>query len=450
MQPRVLLDGLALPESPRWHDGRLWFSNWGTSQIVAVDLDGNSEVVGEGPEGLGWATNWLPDGRLLITGPELIRVEPDGSRVRHADLSHISPHGWSELTVDGRGNVYVNTINFDFAEFDQVLASGRAPGKIALITLDGEALEVANELAFPNGMVITPDNKTLVVAESFAARLTSFDIGDDGTLSNRRTWADGVGPDGICLDASGHRARAWRTTAPASARAVTCSSGSTSAARASRPCSAAPAVRHYSCSPRTAAAPKQSRTSSRREPDRCSSSTHARPASAGRNRCDAEHPSRDRNRRSDERRVSQFDEIGAIIDVHPTPRADSQKSGTFSSRRCRGFSGELSIEVLQELVCCKFDLLVPPLRGTAVACDQPHPVQTADVAVDKRVLRFRSSAAPSVRPRRQAAYSSQECPLRNAFCSRGRGCPSRQRERSAYWRSSISSFACMTASSFTV
>ena len=203
MEPRVLLDGLAIPESPRWHDGRLWFSNWGTREIVAVDLDGNSDVVEEGPDGLGWATNWLPDGRLLITGPELVRVEPDGSRGRHADLSHISPFGWSEITVDGRGNVYVNTINFDFAEFDEVLTSGRAPGKIALVTPDGEAREVANELAFPNGMVIPPDNKTLVVAESFAARLTAFDIEDDGTLSNRWAWADGVGPDGICLDADG-------------------------------------------------------------------------------------------------------------------------------------------------------------------------------------------------------------------------------------------------------
>src|SRR5437867_11744669 len=81
-EPRVLLDGLAIGESPRWHDGRLWFSNWGAGEIVAVDLDGNSEVVGRGPEGLGWATNWLPDGRMLITGTELVRVEPDGSRVR--------------------------------------------------------------------------------------------------------------------------------------------------------------------------------------------------------------------------------------------------------------------------------------------------------------------------------------------------------------------------------
>ena len=203
MKPRVLLDGLAMPESPRWHDGRLWFSNWGTKRIVAVDLDGNSEVVGEGADGLGWATNWLADGRLLITGPELIRVEPDGSRVRHADLSHISPFGWSEMTVDGRGNVYVNAINFDFAEFEEVLGSGKAPGKIALVTPDGEVREVASELAFPNGMVITPDNKTLVVAESFAARLTAFDVEDDGALSNRRVWAEGIGPDGICLDADG-------------------------------------------------------------------------------------------------------------------------------------------------------------------------------------------------------------------------------------------------------
>ncbi len=118
-------------------------------------------------------------------------------------MSRLSPHDWSEITVDGRGNVYVNTINFDFADFDAVLSSGHAPGKIALVPSDGDVREVASEIAFPNGMVITPDNKTLIVAESFAARLTAFDIAADGTLSNRRVWADGVGPDGICLDADG-------------------------------------------------------------------------------------------------------------------------------------------------------------------------------------------------------------------------------------------------------
>jgi sugar lactone lactonase YvrE len=199
---RVLLDGFGMGESPRWHEGRLWFSNWGTDEIVAVDLDGTSEVMGRGGGGAGWAVNWLPDGRMLITGGELVRVEPDGSRVRNADLSDISPYGWSELTVDGRGNVYVNTINFDFADFGAILAGGQAPGKIALVTPDGEAHEVADGLAFPNGMVVTPDNATLVVAESFARRLTAFDIGPDGSLSNRRVWADVTG-DGICLDADG-------------------------------------------------------------------------------------------------------------------------------------------------------------------------------------------------------------------------------------------------------
>ncbi len=203
LEPRVLLEGLAMPESPRWHDGRLWFSNWGTEEIVAVDLDGTSEVVAVGPEGAGWATGWLPDGRMLVTGSELVRIEPDGSRVRHADLSRLSPYGWSEMTVDGRGNVYVNSLNFDFADFEAVLSSGQAPGKIALVTPDGTVREVAGDIAFPNGMVVSPDNRTLVVAESFAARLTAFDVAGDGTLSNRRVWADGVGPDGICLDADG-------------------------------------------------------------------------------------------------------------------------------------------------------------------------------------------------------------------------------------------------------
>ena len=201
-EPRVLLSGLGMGESPRWHDGRLWFANWGTDEVIAVDLDGNSEVMGPGGGGSGWATNWLQDGLMLITGGTLTRVEADGSRVQHADLNHISPYGWSEITVDGRGNIYVNSINFDFADFNDVIASGKAPGKIALVTPEGAAREVAQDLAFPNGMVVTPDNATLIVAESFARRLTAFDVTEDGSLSNRRTWADVTG-DGICIDAEG-------------------------------------------------------------------------------------------------------------------------------------------------------------------------------------------------------------------------------------------------------
>jgi sugar lactone lactonase YvrE len=201
-QTRVLLDGFGMGESPRWHEGRLWFSNWATNEIVAVELDGTSEVIGPGGGGSGWAVGWLPDGRLLVTGGELLREDPDGSRVRHADLTRISAYGWSELTIDGRGNAYVNSINFDFARFGEVMAAGEAPGVIALVTPDGTARQVADGLAFPNGMVVTPDNRTLILAESFARRLTAFDIAADGSLSNRRVWADVTG-DGICLDAEG-------------------------------------------------------------------------------------------------------------------------------------------------------------------------------------------------------------------------------------------------------
>jgi sugar lactone lactonase YvrE len=200
--PRVLLEGFGMGESPRWHDGRLWFSSWGTDEIVAVDLIGRREVIGPGGGGAGWAVGWLPDGRMLVTGPQLLRVEADGSRVPHADTGDVLPYGSSELTVDGRGNVYINSINFDFTDFGGVMARGEAPGRIALITPDGAVRQVADGLAFPNGMVVTPDNATLIVAESFARRLAAFDIGADGALSNRRVWADVTG-DGICLDAEG-------------------------------------------------------------------------------------------------------------------------------------------------------------------------------------------------------------------------------------------------------
>lgn len=196
-EPKVLLDGLAYVESPRWHDGRLWFAHWGTGEIVAVDLDGNSEVTGHGPLGLGWSIDWLPDGRLLVTGQELLRMELDGSMVRHADLSGIADF-WNEIVVDGRGNIYLNSIRFQFL-------AGKPPtsGIIALVTPDGTAREVAGDIAFPNGMVVTPDNSTLIISESFTGRLLAFDIADDGSLFNRRVWAEALGPDGICMDTEG-------------------------------------------------------------------------------------------------------------------------------------------------------------------------------------------------------------------------------------------------------
>ena len=196
MQATQLLTGLVIGESPRWHEGRLWFANWGTAEIVAVDLDGNAEVVATGPSGLGWSIDWLPDGRMLVTGKGLMRVEPDGSMVPHADLGGLGVGGFNEIVVDGRGNVYVNG-GTDFHPGER-----EAPGLIALVTPDGSVRRVADGLAFPNGMIVTPDNSTLIVGESFAQRLTAFDI-DDGTLSNRRVWAEGIGPDGITMDAEG-------------------------------------------------------------------------------------------------------------------------------------------------------------------------------------------------------------------------------------------------------
>ena len=127
-------------------------------------------------------------------------MEPDGSLVTHVDLSDLSDYGWNEIVVDGRGNAYVNGPGFD------MMAGGDfAPGTIAIVRPDGSAEQVAGGVAFPNGMAVTPDDSTLIVADSYAKELTAFDIGDDGTLTNRRRWADlGEGtPDGICLDAEG-------------------------------------------------------------------------------------------------------------------------------------------------------------------------------------------------------------------------------------------------------
>jgi sugar lactone lactonase YvrE len=196
-EPRVILSGLAYVESPRWHDGRLWFAHWGTDEVVAVGLDGKSEVVAHGPGGLGWSIDWLPDGRLLTTGPGLLRHEPDGSDVPHADLSDLAGD-WNELVVDGRGNAYVNGGMFGPAE-------GGPSGVVALVTPDNGVRRVGEGLAFPNGMAVTPDNRTLIVAESWAEGLTAYDIAGDGTFSGRRVWAATPGdhPDGICLDADG-------------------------------------------------------------------------------------------------------------------------------------------------------------------------------------------------------------------------------------------------------
>jgi sugar lactone lactonase YvrE len=197
----TLMTGIAFGEQPRWHEDRLWFSDWGPQEVIAVDLEGNSEVILRAPS-FPCCVDWLPDGRLLVVSAReglLLRREPDGSLATHADLSRLSdPAAGNELVVDGRGNAYINGGGFDLMAGEEF-----APGIVAQVAPDGSARQVADGIAFPNGMVVTPDNQTLIVAESYAKRLTAFDIAADGSLSNRRVWAelqDGV-PDGICLDA---------------------------------------------------------------------------------------------------------------------------------------------------------------------------------------------------------------------------------------------------------
>jgi sugar lactone lactonase YvrE len=200
-ETRSLLTGLTFGESPRWRDGRFWFSNWVAQEIIAVDLEGRSEVILRLPfSEYPFSIDWLPDGRLLIASASdqpLLRQEPDGRLTPHA---HGLARGWNEVVVDGRGNAYINGGSLD------VFAGGAyLPGVIVLATPDGSASQVADGIAFPNGMVVTPDNATLIIAESYAKRLSAFDIASDGSLSNRRVWADlGEGvPDGICLDVEG-------------------------------------------------------------------------------------------------------------------------------------------------------------------------------------------------------------------------------------------------------
>jgi sugar lactone lactonase YvrE len=194
---RTLVTGRGLVESPRWHDDRLYFSDWSEGEVLGVDLAGDTEVVAR-VKSLPLCTAWLPDGRLVIvSSPDgrLLRREPDGSLVTHADLGET---GWNDIVVDGRGNAYINRIGFN-----PMVAEEFTPGFVYLATPAGSVRQVADDIAFPNGMAVSPDNATLIVADSYRHHLVAFDIGADGGLSNRRVWADlGEGtPDGICVDA---------------------------------------------------------------------------------------------------------------------------------------------------------------------------------------------------------------------------------------------------------
>ncbi|TDJ16061.1 MAG: SMP-30/gluconolactonase/LRE family protein [Deltaproteobacteria bacterium] len=199
--PKMLLDGLRFPEGPRWHEGRLWFSDMHDQKVLAVDLDGQAETVARveaDPSGLGW----LPDGRLLVVSMKdrrLLRLDPSGL-TEAADLSEIAGFHCNDMVVDAQGRAYVGNFGFDLHSGGDLVAAS-----LALVHPDGRVEQAAQDLLFPNGSVITPEGRTLIIGESFGARLTAFDIADDGSLSNRRIWAqlEKAVPDGICLDAEG-------------------------------------------------------------------------------------------------------------------------------------------------------------------------------------------------------------------------------------------------------
>lgn len=211
-QVRLLAEGLYFAEAPRWHMGTLWFSDFYDHAVKTVDLDGKVEtkleVVGQ-PSGLGW----LPDGRMLVVSMldrSVLRFEAE-RLVVHADLSSIATYHCNDMVVDAAGRAYVGNFGFDLdaaiAErgVADVLADHVA-AELALVQADGSVSVAATDLHFPNGAVITPDGTRLILAETLAGCLTAFDIAADGTLSNRRVWAQlapGRAPDGICLDAEG-------------------------------------------------------------------------------------------------------------------------------------------------------------------------------------------------------------------------------------------------------
>jgi sugar lactone lactonase YvrE len=200
--PEVLLDGLAFPEGPRWHEGKLWFSDMHAYRVMTVDMDGHAETIVEVPQqpsGLGW----LPDGRLLVVSMldrRLLRLDSDGLTVL-ADLSTLAACHCNDMVTDARGRSYVGNFGFDLHEPHFEFRHA----EVILVEPSGAARVVADQLSFPNGTVITQDGRTMIVGESFAARLTAFDIESDGGLTNRREWAklESGTPDGICLDAEG-------------------------------------------------------------------------------------------------------------------------------------------------------------------------------------------------------------------------------------------------------
>lgn len=213
---RTVLSGRHYLEGPRWHDGRVYVSDLYAPEVLAVDPDGNAEVVVEVPAQPS-GTGWLPDGRLLVVSMAdrtVRRLETSGELAVHADLSDRTPYKLNDMVVDDRGHAYLGGFGFDVMAYAPVEGS-----PIYHVAPDGAVTAYGQDLRCPNGHAILPDGRTLVVSETFGARLTAFDIAADGSLSGQRTWADfgdpgiddmfayvesgAATPDGLCVDAEG-------------------------------------------------------------------------------------------------------------------------------------------------------------------------------------------------------------------------------------------------------
>ena len=213
---KSLIRGLSFTECPRWHDGRLYFSDFYTRRVLAVTTDGRMEKIADvpgQPSGLGF----LPDGRMLIVSMrdrKILRREPDGSLVEHADLSNLAPWHLNDMLVDHDGRAWVGNFGFDLMSGAKVTTTN-----VICVDRNGHAQIAATGLGFPNGMVLTPEGRTLIVAETLMNRLGAFDVAS-GVLGEHRVWAAfgsapkssdfaevfaqiDVAPDGICLDEEG-------------------------------------------------------------------------------------------------------------------------------------------------------------------------------------------------------------------------------------------------------
>lgn len=192
---KSIVSGISMGESARWHDGAFWFADWIIGTISVLEPSGQTRVVAHVPS-FPISFDWLPDGRMLVvSGAEgQLLVLEDGRLDPYCDLRALDPFPWNEIVIDASGNAYVNGIGYAFPGEPQVA------GVVAVVSPDGQATKLAGELAFPNGMALTPDEKTLIVAESHAGQLTAFGLLPHGTVGNRRVWAAvaASAPDGIC------------------------------------------------------------------------------------------------------------------------------------------------------------------------------------------------------------------------------------------------------------